>query len=99
MASNHHPVDPQVLPASIEARLQLAQSVAGTPGALAPERGRVPLARRAARPSKRDIQRAVEAVRAAGLQIASVRIEPDGAILVIPGKPAPVQPKNPFDID
>jgi hypothetical protein len=34
--SNHHPADPQVLPASIEACLQLAQSVAGTPGALAP---------------------------------------------------------------
>jgi hypothetical protein len=56
-------------------------------------------ARRSVRFTKRDLMRAVEAVLAAGLQIASVRIEPDGTILVIPGAPAPVMSSahNPWD--
>jgi len=41
--------------------------------------------RRAARFTKRDIKRAVEGTKAAGLQVTSVRIEPDGAIQVILG--------------
>jgi hypothetical protein len=57
------------------------------------------VARRSVRFTKRDLTRAVEAVLAAGLQIAFVRIEPDGAILVIPGTPAPVpsSASNPWD--
>jgi hypothetical protein len=47
-------------------------------------------ARRPAHFTKGDLLRAIKAVLAAGLQIASVRIEPDGAILVIPGTPPPV---------
>ena len=56
-------------------------------------------ARRSVRFTKRDLVRAVEVVRAAGLQIASIRIEPDGAILVIPGTPPPVPSSapNPWD--
>jgi hypothetical protein len=41
--------------------------------------------RRPVRFTKRDLVRAVEAVMNAGLQIASIRIEPDGTILIIPG--------------
>jgi hypothetical protein len=44
--------------------------------------------RRPVRFTKRDLVRAVEAIRAAGLPIASIRIEPDGAILVVPGTAA-----------
>jgi hypothetical protein len=55
--------------------------------------------RRSVRFTKRDVMRAVEAIRAAGLAIASIRIEPDGAILVIPGKPeiVPSSNRNPWD--
>ena len=56
--------------------------------------------RRSVRFTKRDVVRAVEAIRAAGLPIASIRIEPDGAILVIPGTPPPVPcSANPWDSD
>jgi hypothetical protein len=57
--------------------------------------------RRHVRFTKRDLVRAVEAVLSAGLQIASIRIEPDGAILVIPGKPpsVPSSGANPWDND
>jgi hypothetical protein len=55
--------------------------------------------RRSVRFTKRDLVRAVEAVLSAGLQIASIRIEPDGAILVIPGTPqaVPSSAPNPWD--
>ena len=46
--------------------------------------------RRPVRFTKGDLKRAVEAIKATGLQIASIRIESDGAILVIPGTPPPV---------
>jgi hypothetical protein len=46
--------------------------------------------RRSVRFTKRDLVRAVEAMKSAGLPIASVRIEPDGTILVIPGVPPTV---------
>ena len=46
--------------------------------------------RRSVRIKKRDVRRAVEGVQATGLQIASVRIEPDVTILIVPGAPAPV---------
>ena len=57
--------------------------------------------RRSVRFTKRDVVRVVEAIRAAGLSIASIRIEPDGAILVIPGTPPPVpcSANNPWDSD
>jgi hypothetical protein len=47
-----------------------------------------------------DLTRAIKAALRAGLPIASVRIEPDGAILIVPGKPAdvPTSPGgNPWD--
>ena len=47
-----------------------------------------------------DLTRAIKAALRAGLSIASVRIEPDGAILIVPGKPADVVPSpggNPWD--
>jgi hypothetical protein len=53
--------------------------------------------RRSGHFTKRDVQRAVEAVKAAGLQIAAVRIEPDGTIQVVPGEPVPAQKPNPWD--
>jgi hypothetical protein len=40
--------------------------------------------------AERDVTRAVRAVQDAGLQVGMVRIEPDGAILVIPGTPPAV---------
>jgi hypothetical protein len=57
-------------------------------------------ARQRRRPTKRELARAVEVLLAAGLQIASIRIEPDGTILVIPGTPprVPSSPSaNPWD--
>jgi hypothetical protein len=36
---------------------------------------------------KRDVARAIKAVQDAGLPVSSVRIEPNGAILVTPGTP------------
>jgi hypothetical protein len=55
--------------------------------------------RRRSRITKGDVVRAIEAIQATGLPIASIRIEPDGAILVIPGTPAPVPSSapNPWD--
>jgi hypothetical protein len=47
--------------------------------------------------TKRDLMRAVEALQAAGLQVASIRIEPNGAILLIPGEPVPNSEPNPWD--
>ena len=45
--------------------------------------------------------RAVKAVRRGGItEIASVRFEPDGTIVVVPGSPSAVQPSqeaNPWD--
>jgi hypothetical protein len=55
--------------------------------------------RRPLRFTKRDIRRAVEAIKSAGLQVASVRIEHDGAILVVPGTPPPAPASNPWDSD
>jgi hypothetical protein len=52
-----------------------------------------------------DVRRAIEAARAAGMEIAGVRITPDGAIEVMVNKPVglPAQPgigegQNPWDI-
>ena len=47
-----------------------------------------------------DLTRAIKAALRAGLPIASVRIEPSGAIIILPGKPedvAPSPPLNPWD--
>jgi hypothetical protein len=43
--------------------------------------------RRPSRFTKRDLVRAVDAVQTAGLKVASVRIDPDGSILLIPSAP------------
>jgi hypothetical protein len=48
-----------------------------------------------------DLTRAIKAALRAGLPIASVRIEPDGAIIILPGKPEDVAPSptpNPWDV-
>jgi hypothetical protein len=50
-----------------------------------------------ARFKEEDITRAIRAAKRAKMEIAAVRIEPDGTILIIPGTPQPVQPPNPFD--
>jgi hypothetical protein len=63
----------------------------------APKRSRPRLARRSARFTKRDVKRAVEAVKETGLQIAIVRIEADGTIMIVPGSPPPVPSANPWD--
>lgn len=49
-------------------------------------------ASRQARFTQADIARAVKGARKAQLEIAAVRIEPDGSITLIPGSPASVQP-------
>lgn len=56
-------------------------------------------ARRAGRFRQMDVTRALKAAQKAKLQIAAVRIEPDGTILVIPGTPetVPSSERNPWD--
>jgi hypothetical protein len=46
-----------------------------------------------------DVTRVIRAAQAAKLDIAVIKIEPDGTILVIPGTPSPVQlsGQNPWD--
>ena len=46
-----------------------------------------------------DVTRAIRAALAANLEIAAVRINPDGSILIIPGTPIAVPPSeaNPWD--
>ena len=58
------------------------------------------MARRPATFTQRDLVRALKAAEVAKLQLASVRIEPDGTILLIPGVPEPVpsaKELNPWD--
>jgi hypothetical protein len=45
------------------------------------------------------VTRVIRAAQSAKLDIAAIRIEPDGTILVIPGTPSPVQLSglNPWD--
>lgn len=45
---------------------------------------------------KRDITKAVEAVKAAGISIAQVEVDKDGKIVVVAGKPLST---DPFDKD
>jgi hypothetical protein len=44
---------------------------------------RAPRSRKAARPTKREIARAIEGVERAGRNVASVRIDPDGTLQLI----------------
>lgn len=46
-----------------------------------------------------EVTRVIKATQAAKLEIAAIRIEPDGTILVIPGTPSSVSPceVNPWD--
>lgn len=48
---------------------------------------------------EKDVARAIRGAQKAKISIAAVRIEPDGAILVIPGTPEPVAASapNPWD--
>lgn len=48
---------------------------------------------------ERDIVRVIRAARKANMSLAAVRIEPDGAILVIPGEPEPVAVSAPNPLD
>ena len=55
---------------------------------------------RAARFTQADVARALKAAQRAKMPIASVRIEPDGSINLIPGEPPvvpPSQSQNPWD--
>jgi hypothetical protein len=56
--------------------------------ALPPRRPSRP--RRPALFTARDLTRALKAAQRAGLPIASVRIEPTGTIVILPGTPAPM---------
>ena len=58
-----------------------------------------PKSRRVARFSKRDVTRAIEGVQGAGLNVALVRIDPNGNIQIITGtpQPAPSTAVNPWD--
>jgi hypothetical protein len=55
--------------------------------------------RRSVRFKEADVARAIRAAQKAKLPIAGVRIEPDGAILIIPGTPEamPSSAPNPWD--
>lgn len=54
--------------------------------------------RRPARFTEADLSRAIKAAKKAELPIGSVRILPDGTILVIPGQPETQAPSpNPWD--
>lgn len=56
-------------------------------------------ASRASKFRQADVARALKGAQKAKLQIAAVRIEPDGTIIVIPGTPEPVpsSERNPWD--
>lgn len=58
-------------------------------------------ARRVARFRQTELERTVKAMRKAGLDIAAVKVEPDGTLIVIPGAPELVPPSkpNPWDED
>lgn len=60
----------------------------------APKRTRGP-----SRFTQADVSRAVRAVKKEKIQIAAVRIEPDGTILIVPGTPdaVPSSEPNPWD--
>jgi hypothetical protein len=54
---------------------------------------------RAARFSQAELARAIKGAQKANLNIAAVRVEPDGTILIIPGTPEtiPSPKRNPWD--
>lgn len=52
---------------------------------------------RSARFAASDVKRAVKAAQKANLPIASVRIEPDGSIVIVQGAPQPFSTPNPWD--
>jgi|SRR5262245_16088185 len=56
-------------------------------------------ARRPARFRQAELERTVKALRKTGLEIAAVKVEPDGTLIVIPGVPSsvPTSPANPWD--
>lgn len=56
--------------------------------------------RRASRFTQADVARAIKAAKKENLEIACIRIEPDGSILLIPGSPIAVSSltsPNPWD--
>jgi hypothetical protein len=53
-----------------------------------------PRSRRAPRVPKRKIARLIEAVQGAGLNVANVRVEPDGTIEVTPVIPGTTPPRS-----
>jgi len=55
--------------------------------------------RRSARFKQIELERTVKAMQKAGLDIAAVKVEPDGTFMVIPGMPPSVPPlvPNPWD--
>lgn len=74
------------------------------PAAEAPDNGAMtnllpntPRKRRPPRFSQRDLARAIKTFVQAGLQVAAVRIEADGALVIVPGTPAAVLQQNPWD--
>ena len=58
-----------------------------------PEHARRSRSRKVVRFTKRDITRAIEAVQGAGLNVANIRVEPDGSIEVIPVIPGTTPPR------
>lgn len=56
--------------------------------------------RRPAKFTEADVARALKAATRAGVQIALVRIMPDGSILLVPGTPGsvPMSNGNPWDL-
>jgi hypothetical protein len=55
--------------------------------------------RRGARFKQAEVARTVKALQKAGLSIAAVKVEPDGTVIVIPGRPegVPSSAPNPWD--
>jgi hypothetical protein len=48
-------------------------------------------------PTKAQIARTVEAARAAGIDVASIEVRPDGTIVVADVRTAPAAPQNDFE--
>lgn len=91
-------------PAEIDAERPSKSKLTVVEGGTPPARSRQTRRRRPRRPGRftqADLIKVLKAAQRAGTPIASVRIEPDGAILVVPGDPNRVtssQP-NPWDDD
>ena len=55
------------------------------------------MSRRPARFTQRDLAKAIKAVAAAGMSVAEIRVDKDGARIVVGGEPGKAEVDNPLD--